>query len=73
MIKLFEHQKIGKEYLLKMKKACLFYEIGTGKTFTALAAIQELPEKCKILIVKIYITLLVKYFFSHSQPYICYY
>ena len=51
MIKLFEHQKIGKEYLLKMKKACLFYEIGTGKTFTALAAIQELPEKCKILIV----------------------
>ena len=43
MIDLYSHQKIGKEFLLKHKKACLFFEIGTGKTFTALAAVSELP------------------------------
>ena len=43
MINLYSHQKIGKEFLLKHKKACLFFEIGTGKTFTALAAVSELP------------------------------
>lgn len=50
MIELYEHQKEGKRRLLQYKKYCLFFEIGTGKTFTALSAITELP-KCKVLIV----------------------
>lgn len=28
---------------MEKKKACLFFEIGTGKTFTALAALEKLP------------------------------
>lgn len=50
MIKLYEHQEKGKQALLKNKKYCLFFEVGTGKTFTALSAICELPP-CKVLIV----------------------
>jgi len=49
-INLYEHQKKGKELLLKNKKFCLFFEVGTGKTFTALSALCELPA-CKVLIV----------------------
>ena len=40
MIKLYQHQEKGKELLLKHKKYCLFFEVGTGKTFTALAVIK---------------------------------
>lgn len=50
MIKLYEHQEKGKQALLKNKKYCLFFEVGTGKTFTALSALCELP-KCRVLIV----------------------
>ena len=50
MITLYEHQEKGKEALLKNKKYCLFFEVGTGKTFTALSALTSLP-KCKVLIV----------------------
>lgn len=50
MIKLYEHQEKGKQALLKNKKYCLFFEVGTGKTFTALSAICELPP-CRVLIV----------------------
>lgn len=49
-ITLYQHQQKGKELLLKNKKYCLFFEVGTGKTFTALSAICELPA-CKVLIV----------------------
>lgn len=49
-ITLYEHQKKGKELLLKHKKYCLFFEVGTGKTFTALSAVCELSS-CKVLIV----------------------
>lgn len=49
-ITLYEHQKKGKELLLNNKKYCLFFEVGTGKTFTALSALTELPA-CKVLIV----------------------
>ena len=49
-IKLYEHQEKGKNLLLKNKRYCLFFEVGTGKTFTALSALCELP-KCKVLIV----------------------
>lgn len=49
-IKLYQHQEKGKELLLKHKKYCLFFEVGTGKTFTALSALCALP-KCKVLIV----------------------
>ena len=49
-ITLYQHQQKGKELLLKNKKYCLFFEVGTGKTFTALSALCELPE-CKVLIV----------------------
>ena len=49
-IKLYQHQEKGKELLLKHKKYCLFFEVGTGKTFTALSALCTLP-KCKVLIV----------------------
>ena len=51
MVELYEHQKLGKKYLLDLKKACLFFEVGTGKTFTALSAITELPKGLKVLIV----------------------
>jgi superfamily II DNA or RNA helicase len=51
MVELYEHQKLGKEYLLQQRKACLFFEVGTGKTFTALSALTELPTNYKILIV----------------------
>ena len=49
-IKLYEHQEKGKNLLLANKKYCLFFEVGTGKTFTALSALCELP-RCKVLIV----------------------
>ena len=49
-IKLYEHQEKGKNLLLKNKRFCLFFEVGTGKTFTALSALCELPP-CKVLIV----------------------
>lgn len=48
-IKLYEHQKLGRDLLLKHRKYCLFYEVGTGKTFTALSALMELPSG-KVLI-----------------------
>lgn len=51
MVELYEHQKLGKSFLLKEKKACLFFEVGTGKTFTALSALTEIPKKSKVLIV----------------------
>jgi superfamily II DNA or RNA helicase len=51
MVELYEHQKLGKEYLLTQHYACLFFEVGTGKTYTALSAITELPKNYKILIV----------------------
>lgn len=50
MIKLYQHQEKGKELLLKHKRYCLFFEVGTGKTFTALSALCSL-SKCKVLIV----------------------
>lgn len=50
MIELYEHQKKGRDLLLKNKKYCLFFEVGTGKTFTALSAVTALPS-CKVLIV----------------------
>ena len=49
-ITLYEHQEKGKALLLKHKKYCLFFEVGTGKTFTALSALTALPA-CKVLIV----------------------
>ena len=49
-INLYEHQKKGKELLLKNKRFCLFFEVGTGKTYTALSALCVLPA-CKVLIV----------------------
>lgn len=50
MIQLYDHQKEGRDFLLKEKKACLFFEVGTGKTYTALSAITSLP-KGRVLIV----------------------
>lgn len=51
MINLYEHQKLGRDYLLKQKKACLFFEVGTGKTYTALDAVTKLPKGATVLIV----------------------
>lgn len=50
MIQLYNHQKEGKKRLLENKKYCLFFEVGTGKTFTALSALCEL-KSCRVLIV----------------------
>lgn len=50
MITLREHQVKGRDALLKHKKYCLFFEVGTGKTFTALDAVLKLP-KGRLLIV----------------------
>ena len=41
-ITLYEHQEKGKELLLKNKKYCLFFEVGTGKTYTAFQIIYRL-------------------------------
>lgn len=49
-ITLYQHQEKGKRLLLNNKKYCLFFEVGTGKTFTALSALCELPV-CRVLIV----------------------
>lgn len=54
MITLYEHQKKGSEALLKNKKYCLFFEVGTGKTFAALEALSKLKcstRKINVLIV----------------------
>lgn len=51
MITLYEHQKKGKNRLLTNKKYCLFYEVGTGKTYTALSALEDIKESKKVLIV----------------------
>lgn len=50
MISLYDHQIKGSEALLKYKKYCLFFEVGTGKTFTALDALSKLPPG-RVLIV----------------------
>lgn len=49
-ITLYEHQELGRRKLLQNKRYCLFFEVGTGKTFTALSALCSL-EPCKVLIV----------------------
>jgi len=50
MIKLYKHQEKGRDLLLKNKRYCLFFEVGTGKTYTALSALCSLPP-CRVLIV----------------------
>lgn len=50
MIKLYQHQKEGVSLLLRNKKCCLFFGLGTGKTITALYALSQLPPS-KVLIV----------------------
>lgn len=50
MIRLYEHQIHGKGLLLEHKRFCLFFEVGTGKTYTALSALCELPPG-RVLIV----------------------
>ncbi|MDY0015137.1 MAG: DEAD/DEAH box helicase [Bacteroidales bacterium] len=50
MIKLFEHQEKGKQLLLENNRFCLFFEVGAGKTYTALSALCELPPG-RVLIV----------------------
>lgn len=50
MIKLFKHQEEGVKFFLENKKACLFYEMGTGKTFIALESLTRLKPG-KVLIV----------------------
>lgn len=51
MITLFKHQEEGYKRLLEHKRYCLFFEVGTGKTYTALAALTKLPKSYKVLIV----------------------
>ena len=49
MIQLYPHQKKGSKRLLEHKKYCLFFDVGTGKTFTVLDALTKLPAG-KVLI-----------------------
>lgn len=42
--KLFPHQETGKDYLLANRHSCLFWEVGTGKTNTVIAAVNSLPR-----------------------------
>lgn len=49
MITLYPHQKEGSRRVLEHEKYCLFFEVGTGKTFTVLDALSKLP-KGKVLI-----------------------
>ena len=47
--KLFPHQEQGARFLLEHSRGCLFWEVGTGKTNTAISAVNRLP-KGKLLI-----------------------
>ena len=47
--KLFPHQEQGARFLLEHPRGCLFWEVGTGKTNTAISAVNQLP-KGKLLI-----------------------
>ena len=49
MINLYQHQKEGRDALLSHRRYCLFFGLGTGKTITALSALQQLPPS-KVLI-----------------------
>lgn len=49
MIKLDYHQIKGRNELLTNKRWCLFHGLGTGKTYTALSALEELSPS-KVLI-----------------------
>lgn len=42
--KLFPHQEQGSKFLLEHKHGCLFWEVGTGKTNTAISAVNSLPR-----------------------------
>lgn len=45
MIKaLFQHQRVAANFLLKHPRGCLFHEVGVGKTNSAIAAVDQLPE-----------------------------
>lgn len=41
---LFPHQEKGAKFLLQHKRGCLFWEVGTGKTNTAVSAVNQLPR-----------------------------
>lgn len=43
-IQLYQHQTEGVNFFLEHKKVCLFYEVGTGKTFIALDSLCKLPS-----------------------------
>lgn len=47
---LWEHQISGAKALIKNKKYCLFFGVGTGKTITAKYALSFLPRHYKVLI-----------------------
>lgn len=42
--KLFPHQEQGAKFLREHKHGCLFWEVGTGKTNTAVSAVNGLPR-----------------------------
>lgn len=42
--KLFKHQEVGKLFLKNKTRACLFWEVGTGKTNTVISAVNDLPR-----------------------------
>ena len=50
MVNLYAHQIEGYKRLLSYKKYCLFFEVGLGKTFTALEALMHIPHGAKVLI-----------------------
>lgn len=41
---LFPHQTQGAKYLLARDRACLFWEVGTGKTNTVISAVNQAPR-----------------------------
>lgn len=41
---LYPHQETGARFLKAHKRGCLFWEVGTGKTNTAIAAVNKLPR-----------------------------
>ena len=55
--KLFPHQETGKLFLTQRSRACLFWEVGTGKTNAVISAVNTLPRgKLLILAPKCVIT-----------------
>lgn len=53
--KLFQHQVEGVNYLHRRLNACLFWEVGTGKTNTVISVINKLRRRKLLILAPAYV------------------